>query len=230
MSAASLHKRKFDSSRLEARFVLDKVSKSRSNAAELSVTEAVSCAGFAQNFADKFAFFVVDTFRNDSDTFVVLLRANAFYVLNELVDIEINFGKINKIRAESFVGSEFSSGGKPACVSAHTFDNANHRGVVNSRVEIYFHNGGSDVFSRRSVPGTVIGSVKVVVDCFGNADYVAIVAGFSKILRDLVAGVHGIVSAVIEEETNVIFFEYFENSLIIGVVYLRVFKFVSYRT
>ena len=52
-------------------------------------------------------------------------------------------------------------------------------------------------------------SVKVVVDGFGNAYNVDIVARLSHILAYFVAGIHTVVAAVIEEIPYVVLFEYF---------------------
>ena len=66
----------------------------------------------------------------------------------------------------------------------------------------------------------MIRSEKVVVDRFGNADNSALIADAAHIAAYLIAGVHRIVAAVIEEVANVILFEYFKYALIITVILL----------
>ena len=68
----------------------------------------------------------------------------------------------------------------------------------------------------------MIGAVKVVVNGLGNAHYAALVSDGLHIAADLVAGVHGIIAAVIEEISHVVFFEYLKNALIVRVVSLRI--------
>ena len=71
-------------------------------------------------------------------------------------------------------------------------------------------------------------AVKVVVDGFRNADDVALVAYGLQILADFVASVHTVVSAVVEEVADVIFFEHFQNTFVVGVVHGRVFELVAH--
>ena len=73
----------------------------------------------------------------------------------------------------------------------------------------------------------MVGAEKVVVDGLGNAEDPALVAHLLHIAADLVAGVHGIVAAVVEEIADVIFLEDLQDALEIGVVGLGVGDLVA---
>ncbi len=68
----------------------------------------------------------------------------------------------------------------------------------------------------------MVGAGQVVVDGLGDAHDAALVAHPVHILGDFVAGVHGVVAAVVEEIADVVLLEDFQNALIVGVVHIRV--------
>ena len=228
MRAASLHQAQFDSPRFEARLFLDDVGERGRYAAELRMAEAVARA-FGNEFADELTVFVVNAFGNDGDALVVVLRADGFHVFDKLIHAEGDFGQIDKVGAEPFRVGELRRGGQPAGVTAHRLDDAHHRGIVNFGVEVDFHDRGGDVSRRARVAGAVIGAVQVVIDGLGHADDVAFVTGLLQVLGNFIAGIHGIVAAVIHEKTHVIFFEYFQNSLVVGIVHRSVFQLITHR-
>ena len=73
----------------------------------------------------------------------------------------------------------------------------------------------------------MVGAEKVVVDGLGNAHDPAFVANRLHIAADLAAGIHGIVAAVIEEITYVVFLENLKNALIIRIILLRIGNLVA---
>ena len=75
----------------------------------------------------------------------------------------------------------------------------------------------------------MVRAAKVVIDRFRYADNVHVVARFLHIFRDFIAGIHAVVTAVIEEIADVVFFKDLQYSAVIGIVLGRVFKFVSSR-
>ena len=83
---------------LELQPILEVIRKASRKTAELSVAETVACA-LGYEFADEFAVFVVNTFGNDGDAFVVVSGANGFNVFDEFIYVESDFGKINKVGA-----------------------------------------------------------------------------------------------------------------------------------
>ena len=112
-------------------------------------------------------------------------------------------------------------------MAAHDFDDRNHTGIVYPGILVDLGAGGGDILGGAGEAGAVIGAVQVVVNGLGNAHDAALPAGFGHIAADLVAGVHGIVSAVVEEVTNVVFFEDFQNPAVIGIVLVRIGNFVA---
>ena len=73
----------------------------------------------------------------------------------------------------------------------------------------------------------MVGAEQVVVDGLGHAHHAAVVAHGLHILVNLVAGIHGVITAVVEEVAHVVLLEYLQNTLIIGVVQLRVGDLVA---
>ena len=68
---------------------------------------------------------------------------------------------------------------------------------------------------------------QIVVDGLGNAHDPAVVAHLLHIFGDLVAGVHGIVAAVVEEIAHIVFLEDLQNTLVIGIVHGSVLQLVA---
>ena len=68
----------------------------------------------------------------------------------------------------------------------------------------------------------MVGAEQVVVDGLGDAHDPAGIAHLLHILGNLVAGVHGVVAAVVEEITDVILLENLQDALVIGVIHVRV--------
>ena len=68
----------------------------------------------------------------------------------------------------------------------------------------------------------MVGAEQVVVNGLGHAHHAAVITDLLHILGDLVAGVHGIVTTVIEEVTDVILLEDLQNALVIRVIHIGV--------
>lgn len=75
---------------------------------------------------------------------------------------------------------------------------------------------GAAIFGQSGGPTSVI-----------NAS-AALVTGFLHILAYLVAGIHRIVSAVVEEIADIILFEYFEEPFVIRIVFFSALELVTY--
>ena len=73
----------------------------------------------------------------------------------------------------------------------------------------------------------MIRAVKVVVNSFGYAHNSALIAHGLHVLINLVAGVHGVVSAVIEEVAHIVFLKYFQDPLEIRVVHSGVCQLIA---
>ena len=65
----------------------------------------------------------------------------------------------------------------------------------------------------------MVGAVQVVINGLGHTHDAALVAHGLHVLVDLVAGVHGVVAAVIEEVAHVVFLEDLQNALIVRVIH-----------
>ena len=63
--------------------------------------------------------------------------------------------------------------------------------------------------------------------CLRDSHYTALIAHRLHIFADFVAGVHGIVSAVVKEVTNIVVFENFQQTFIVGIVHIRVLQLIS---
>ena len=68
----------------------------------------------------------------------------------------------------------------------------------------------------------MVGAEEVVVDGLGHAHDAALVADFLHVLGDLVAGIHGVVAAVVEEVADIVLLEDLQDALVIGVVHIRI--------
>ena len=73
----------------------------------------------------------------------------------------------------------------------------------------------------------MVGAEEVVVDRLGHAHHTALVADGLHVLVDLVAGVHGVVAAVIEEVADIVLAEHLEDALIVGVVLGGIGDFIA---
>ena len=73
----------------------------------------------------------------------------------------------------------------------------------------------------------MVGAEEVVVNGLGYAHHTAFIPDRLHIAADLVAGIHRIISAVIEEVAYIIFFEYFKNPLVIGIINFGVFDLIA---
>ena len=73
----------------------------------------------------------------------------------------------------------------------------------------------------------MVSTEQVVVDGLRDTHYTALVTRLHHILGNLVAGVHGVVAAVVEEVTDVVLLEHFKNTLVIGVVNIRISQLVA---
>ena len=73
----------------------------------------------------------------------------------------------------------------------------------------------------------MIGSEKIVVNRLRNTHDAAVITGLLHILGDLVAGIHGVVSAVVEEIADIVLLENFKNALVVGLVNICVGKLIA---
>ena len=163
----------------------------------------------------------------DRDHAVALFLVDALDVGKEFIHIEVTLGQVDEVGARTVFGSERGGGSQPAGVAAHDLDDADHTGVVHARVLIDLHAARGDILRGAGVAGAVVGAEEIVVDGLGNAHHAALIADLLHILGDLVAGVHGVVAAVVEEIADIMLLEHLENTLIIGVVHIGIGDLVA---
>ena len=163
----------------------------------------------------------------DDDERLALFLIHALDIGTEAFHIEIALGQINEVGAAALICSKCCRCRKPAGMTAHYLNDVDRAGAVNAGILIKFHAGCCDIFCRAAVAGAVIRSEQVVVDRLGNSDNSAIIADTAHVAAYLIAGVHRIVAAVIEEVANVILFENFKYALIIAVILLGLGYFIA---
>ena len=73
----------------------------------------------------------------------------------------------------------------------------------------------------------MVGAGEVVVDGLRDTHAAHFIAVSQHELGDLVAGIHGVVAAVVEEVANVVLLEHGENLLIIGLVLVGILQLVA---
>ena len=112
-------------------------------------------------------------------------------------------------------------------MTAHDLDDADHAGIVHTGVLIDLHAAGGDILGGRSEAGAVVRAEKVVVDGLGHAHHAALIADLLHIFGDLVAGIHGVVAAIVEEIADIVLFEDLQNALIIGIVHVGISHLIA---
>ena len=73
----------------------------------------------------------------------------------------------------------------------------------------------------------MVGAEEVVINGLGHAHDTALVARFLHVFADFITGVHGVVAAIVEKVANVVFLENLQNTLIIGVIQIRVLHLIT---
>ena len=175
-------------------------------ARKLLVSENV-CASNACSLTNVCTVCKMDTLGNCDNNIGVLLKSRS-YVSEELVHIEVSLGEIYKIGSDSVYDSADSgSGGKPARITSHNFNDGYSLGGVNRAVANDLLHCGGDILCRRAEAGSVVGYNKVVVDGLGHAHDSHLVIVILQILGKLCNGIHRIVAADIEEVSDIIFLE-----------------------
>ena len=139
------------------------------------------------------------------------------HIREESILIKSIFRQINKLCARfSIIVRNTSGRGKPPCIAPHSLQNGNihwHSSDFHpeiSRIVCYKSCG-------TSISRAMICERKIVVDGFWNADHGEVVPAGLGQLSNLVAGVHRVVAAVVEEAADVVLFRDFENTGMVGI-------------
>ena len=216
MRTAALQKIQLDATDLYIHLLLDDLCQDRGQATHLSVAEAIGL--FHLGLGDKAAVGVVYALGYCHQA-VAFFGVDTLDIVNKLRHIKVRLRQIDEVRAGAVFTGQSGGGGQPASMAAHNLHNHHHTGVIHMGVQIHLHKGGGNVLGGRGVAGAVVRAVKVVVDGLGHAHDPALIAHRLHVLVDFVAGVHGVVAAVIEEVADIVFLENLQDALEIRVVH-----------
>ena len=221
---AALEEGELNAPDLSAGLLLDHTGQQSRQTAQLSVSEAVGGGGLG--LRDEGAVGVVDALRHGHDAVAVFL-VNGVHIGQELVHVEVHLGQVDQVgRAARYTGQ---SGGasQPAGVTAHDLNDGHHTGVIHPGVLVYLSAGGGDILGGGGEAGAMVGAEQVVVNGLGHTHDAALVAHLLHILGNFVAGVHGVVAAVVEEVAHIVFFENLQDTLVVGVVLVGVRNLIA---
>ena len=225
MGSAALQQAQLNGPDLDAaQGSLHHIRQTGSQAAQLGMAEAVGAAGL--RLGNEGAVGIVDALGNGNQA-VLLLAVDPLHIGNKRIHIEVHLGQVDQIRAVALDARQSGSGGQPAGVTAHALHDGDHAGVVHLAVTADLHEGGGDILGCGSKAGAVIGAGQVVVDGLGHAHDPALIAHLGHVLGDLVAGVHGVVAAVIEEVAHIVLLENLQDPLVVGVVHIGIGNLVA---
>ena len=224
MCAAALQQIQLDATDLGAGLLLQHLRQNGGQTAQLSMAEAV--IGGYLGLGDEAAVLIVDALGDGDDT-AAFFGIDSLHVLDELGHTEIRFRQINEVGTCAVLRCQRRRGGQPAGVAAHDLHDHDHAGVIDMGVVIDLHHGRGDVLGRRGIAGAVVGTEEVVIDGLGYAHDPALVAHGLHIGVDFVAGIHGVVAAVIEEVADVMLLEHLQDPAIVGIVLFRVCDLIA---
>ena len=224
MRTAALQKAQLNAANLNAELFLHDVRKQRRETAELGVTEAVRRTRLS--LGNKAAVGIMDALRH-GDHAVAALLVDTRDVGEKLLHIKVCFGQINEVGTCAVLCGKRRRGRQPAGVASHDLDDADHAGIIDARVLIDLHAARCNILGGGGIAGAVVGAEQVVVDRLGHAHDPALVSGLLHELGNLVAGVHRVVPAVIEEITNVMLFENLKNALVVRVILIGILHLIA---
>ena len=112
-------------------------------------------------------------------------------------------------------------------MTAHDLHHVDDTVVIHIGILADLHAGGGDELGGASETGAVIRTVQVVVHGLGHTDHAAGISHRFHIPADLVAGVHGVIAAVIEEVAHVVLFEDLQDPLVVRVIHLGIRHLVA---
>ena len=123
---------------------------------------------------------------------------------------------LTQMLAGHLVGKQGGGGGDPAGVAAHELHH-HHMDGQGGGVKGQLQGGHRGIFGRTAEAGAVVRDGQVIINGLGDSDDPQLVAGLAGQLIDLVAGVHGIVAAVVEEVADVELLEALQHRRVVRV-------------
>ena len=224
MGPAALEQGELDAADLGPQLLLHGLGQHGGQTAQLGVSEAVSSGGLS--LGDEGAVGVVDALGHGYHALAGLI-VDGLHIGEEPVHVKIGLGQIDQVGTAAGEGGQGGGAGQPAGVAAHNLDDGDHAGVIHVGVLPHLGAGGGDILGRGGKAGAVVGAVQVIVDGLWNTHDAALVAHFLHILGDLVAGVHGVVAAVVEEIADIVLLEDLQDTLVIGIIYVGIRQLVA---
>ena len=104
---------------------------------------------------------------------------------------------------------------------------SDHASVIDVGVLPDLGAGGGDILGGRGEAGAVVCAVQVVINCLGHAHDAALIAYLLHILRNLIAGIHRVIAAIVEEVADVVLLENLKDPLVISVILVGVSQLVA---
>ena len=217
---AALQDGELDGTGLVADLFRDHVRQDLTGTGQLSVAEGVDEGGIVTQFADESAVRQLDALR-DGDDDGLLDEAQVVDPVDERLGVEGDFRQVDEVRAVAVrVIGEHGRSGQPAGVTTHDLDDAEFRfGCTEGLVvaDDLLHRGG-DELGGGAVARRVVGHRKVVVDGFRDTDEFLVFSVHRGIVGQLLDGVHGVVTADVQEVFDVVLLHKEEHLLIGGFV------------
>ena len=130
--------------------------------------------------------------------------------------VKAGLRQVHQVLAGHLVGEEGGGGGDPPGVAAHELHD-HHVDGQGGGVKGQFQGGHRGVLGRAAEARTVVGDRQVIVDGLRNTDDPQLVPGLAGQLVDLVAGIHGVVAAIVKEIADVELLEALQHRGIVRV-------------
>ena len=191
------------------------------------MTERVDHFGFVAVFGNELSSLVVDSFGNSDKNLAVIVVIYFLDIRDEVFNVKIGLRQIDQIGTEAGVCRGCCACCKPARVTSHDLNDTDHRRIIHTCIEVQLHAGADDVASGGREAGAVVRAVQIVVDRLRNAHHAAFITDMLHVLADLVAGIHGIIAAVVEEVTDVVLLEDLKDALIIRFILFIVLQLIT---
>ena len=213
MRCATLQRIEFNTARLYAQPVLGQLRQvCRCSRLRCKVTKRVNRDGLC--IKKETTICVMDTLA-DNYNHIVFLAKSLFNSGKQCVLIKRNLGQKNEIRGSSTnILRQRTSCREPAGVTTHGLDKRDVFAVVDAAVAGELGGHGRNESRRAAKAWGVIGVLEVVVDGFWHAYNANRAFYLGKVSRQLIRGVHGIVSADIEYGVYLVFLELRINLLV----------------
>ena len=189
------------------------------------MTESI-CAYGTVIFTDKGAVCVVNTFGNTDNKIAVFLKC-FFEITQESILVKSNFWKINKQRIVTSVFTCKGAGSsEPSGMASHDLDDRDRFFLIDIGIGRDLTDCGSNVFCGTSESRSMISIYQIIVDGLWFADHADRTADTCSIAGKLADGIHGIITADIEEPADIELFKFAEKCRI-NRIFKRFRQFVA---